>query len=119
MALSAKEAAIELGTDARTFRKFMRAVTPKEDQPGQGNRYAIEQKQLKQLRKQFDDWAKPKAAPAEEKAKTNGKTKKPRVTDEAIDISEDIEVDEPSDEELIALDEAADDLLDEDIFDLD
>jgi len=123
MALSAKEAAIELGTDARTFRKFMRAITPKEDQPGQGNRYAIEEKDLKKLRKQFSDWAKPKATSTEEKVKTNGtgtKTKKTKkAAEEVVDITEDIEVDEPSDEEIMALDEASDELLDEDIFDLD
>jgi hypothetical protein len=59
--LTAKEAARELGTDARTFRKFMRAITPKEEQPGQGNRYSIEQRKMRTLKQQFDEWAKPKA----------------------------------------------------------
>jgi hypothetical protein len=59
--LSAKEAARELGTDARTFRKFMRATTSKEDQPGQGNRYAIPKTRIKKLKTAFDEWNKPKA----------------------------------------------------------
>lgn len=58
--LSAKEAARELGTDARTFRKFMRATTSKEDQPGQGNRYAIPKTRIKKLKTAFDEWNKPK-----------------------------------------------------------
>lgn len=58
--LSAKEVARELGTDQRTLRKFLRAVTPKEDQPGQGNRWLIEPKDVKKLRKQFEEWGKAK-----------------------------------------------------------
>lgn len=120
MALSAKEAAIELGTDARTFRKFMRNILPKEDQPGQGNRYAIEEKDLKKLRKQFADWSKPKATPTEEKAKTNGKGKKAKPADEVVDITDEVDVDVLSDEDLEDLMQSdPEDLLDEDIFDLD
>jgi hypothetical protein len=131
MALSAKEAARELGTDARTFRKFMRAITPKEDQPGQGNRYAIEEKQLKKLRKQFTDWSAPKAKEDEGNGEvTKPKAKKSKV-EEAIDITDDVEIefedaeleitedDEPTDAELMSLEEGIDDLLDGDVLDLD
>ena len=30
-----------LGTDARTTRKFLRSITPKEDQPGKGSRWEV------------------------------------------------------------------------------
>ena len=122
MALSAKEAAIELGTDARTFRKFMRSILKKEDQPGQGNRYAIEEKDLKKLRKQFDDWSTPKAKPDEEPS-TNGAKKKGKKAkeQEVVDISDEVDdlEAEPTEEELMALEDASDDVLDEDIFELD
>jgi hypothetical protein len=123
MALSAKEAAIELDTDARTFRKFMRAVLPKEDQPGQGNRYAIDEKDIKKLRKLFAEWNTPKAKPEEVEATTNGKGKKKgkKVTEEAVDVTVDaVEVDEEPDEaDLIDIEAGIDALLDEDVFELD
>lgn len=52
--LSAKEAATELGTDARTLRKFLRK---KSGLVGQGQRWEIDRKDLKALRKEFEDWA--------------------------------------------------------------
>jgi len=133
--LSAKEAAIELGTDARTFRKFMRSITPKDDQPGQGNRYAIESKDIKKLKKQFEDFNTKKPT----KASSNGSTPHDEVVDvdddellDEIDLSiddADEEVDEdddgepvdlaeldPDEDELLALDEDPD--LEEDIEEL-
>lgn len=59
--LSAKEAARELGIDARTFRKFMREILAPEDQPGQGNRYHIDSKDIKKLKKKFEKWQRPRA----------------------------------------------------------
>jgi transposase len=111
--MSAKEVAREFGVDARTFRKFMRAVLPKEDQPGQGNRYQIETKQLKKLRKLFDEWHSPKPskaaengeAPAKPKKSKKKKSKEPEVadlTEEASDeVIDDLDLlDGPIDDEL-------------------
>lgn len=119
--LSAKEAARELGVDARTFRKFMRATLAKEDQPGQGNRYHISSKDMKKLRKRFEEWRTPRPG---KKAKTNGaepeviedvpkkpkkqrKSKDPEVADltddlgmEELDLSE---LEGPSDDELLEI----------------
>lgn len=108
--LSAKEAARELGIDARTFRKFMRAILDKEDQPGQGNRYHIEAKQIKKLKKQYAEWQSPR--PKAEEANGDGgkpkakKNKTPKVDpDEAIEMvtDDDLTLEDlegPSDEEL-------------------
>jgi hypothetical protein len=84
MALSAKEVAREFGVDARTFRKFMRAILPKEEQPGQGHRYRFEEKELKKLRKRFDEWRSPKA----DKTEVDGQITKARRSrvDEIVDI---------------------------------
>lgn len=106
--LSAKQAAQQLGTDARTLRKFMRAITPKENQPGQGNRYAIEEDLIPELQVKFTDWAKGK------KASPNGQE---AAVDEEIEdeelIDEDMLVDdsEPTDDEI-------EDMEDEEEFDL-
>ena len=51
--LTASQLAEELNTDSRTVRKFLRSVTPKDDQPGKGSRWTIEKKNLRSLRTQF------------------------------------------------------------------
>ena len=90
--LSAKEAANKLGTDARTLRKFLRK---RSGVIGQGNRWAIEPKELKKLRKEFEKWqaegAKPKATTDEAPSKSKAKNKKPNTnTDsELIDTVDD------------------------------
>lgn len=57
MSMSAKEVAREFGTEPRTFRKFLRSITDREMQPGQGGRWTFEQKELKKLKKQYDEWS--------------------------------------------------------------
>lgn len=43
-----------LEANPRTVRKFLRSVTPVEDQPGKGGRWQIEKKDLRSLKKQFE-----------------------------------------------------------------
>ena len=94
--LSAKEVARMIGTDARTFRKFMRSVTDPDDQPGQGGRYAIDPDEVPAIQKAFDKWSKPST-----NDKKGKKGKKTKVVD-AVDL----------DDEVVELDDA---LLDEDV----
>lgn len=54
--LSPAELAVELESDARTIRKFLRSVTPKDEQPGKGSRWTIERRSLRTLRKQYAEW---------------------------------------------------------------
>lgn len=42
-----------LGTDARTARKFLRSITPKDSHPGKGARWAIEKRDVRSLRTRF------------------------------------------------------------------
>ncbi len=51
--ITTAELSTELGTDARTARKFLRSITPKADQPGKGSRWAIEKRDLRSLKSQF------------------------------------------------------------------
>jgi hypothetical protein len=99
--LSAKEAARELGIDARTFRKFMREILDVEDQPGQGNRYHIDSKDIKKLKKKFEKWQRPKSKaspsnpiviPDDEEDDDPHQT----MIENALDFGDD-----PSDEELM------------------
>ena len=62
--LTATELAAELDTTGREVRKFLRSITPKEDQPGKGSRWGIEKKNLRSLKSQHAKWLK-----AQEEAK--------------------------------------------------
>jgi len=52
--LNITELSTELETTPRVARKFLRSVTPVEDQPGKGGRWEIQKGQLRKLRKQFE-----------------------------------------------------------------
>jgi len=99
--LSAKEAARELGTDARTLRKFFRSGKSPIDPVGQGGRYGISKKDMKKVKKAFTAWS-------------AGSKKKTDAPDEiADDVEEFIETVND------ALDEAeADDVVEVDLDDL-
>lgn len=55
--LSTKEAAAEIGTDARTLRKFIRSDSCSFDAVGQGKRYEFSKKDVNQLKKAFLAWS--------------------------------------------------------------
>lgn len=107
--LTAALLADALGTDARTARKFLRSITPKDAQPGKGSRWEIKatKTELTALAKKFakftaeQDAAKAKrdeatATPAEEAPPVN-----PLDDDENPLVDEDTE---PTDAELEAID---------------
>lgn len=105
--MSAKEVAQEFGTDARTLRKFLREVTPKEDQPGQGGRWTFTKGEATKLRKKFDRWSDEgaKSTPAEPKAKRAKKETEAPPEPEEIDLDDeeilDLEdLDDPDEDEL-------------------
>lgn len=54
--LTPADLATELGSDARTVRKFLRSITPRDEQPGKGSRWNIEKKELRSLRSKFSKW---------------------------------------------------------------
>lgn len=65
--ITTTEFAAELETDTRTARKFLRSITPKDQQPGKGARWEIAgtKTNLNKMRKQFNEWH---ATQAQEKA---------------------------------------------------
>lgn len=83
------EFAAELDTDTRTARKFLRSITPKEEQPGKGARWAITgtKTNLNKMRKQFINWSETQAA---EKAKREAE----KAETPAEDTVDEIELDD-------------------------
>jgi hypothetical protein len=76
--LNVTELAETLDTTPRTARKFLRSVTPVEDQPGKGGRWQIKKADVRSLTKKFKDFQ-------EEHMR--------------VPTGEDIEVDDASDED--------------------
>jgi hypothetical protein len=62
--LTPKELAIELDTDPRTVRKFLRSEEGMNDKVGKGQRWAIEARQVRSLKVRFAKWVDAKS-PAE------------------------------------------------------
>lgn len=63
-----------VNSDGKTVRKFLRSITPREDQPGKGSRWELPgtKREVTRLQKQFRDWnakqLEERAARAAEKA---------------------------------------------------
>jgi hypothetical protein len=61
-ALSAKDVALALDVDAKTFRRFVRSYVKRiggvigEDTPGRGGRYAFDESELPAIRDAFSAW---------------------------------------------------------------
>ena len=65
--LTPKELAVELNSDPRTVRKFLRecARAAEVETPGKGSRWAIESKHVRTLRTGFQRWSERGAKAAE------------------------------------------------------
>ena len=95
--LTPADLAAELGTDARTARKFLRSITPRDEQPGKGSRWAIKgtKTEIARLRKGFTAF---QAAQDEARAKRAEAKAAEEATIEVDEVDE-----EPTAEELEAL----------------
>lgn len=54
--ITVTELAENLDTTPRTARKFLRSVTPEDKQPGKGGRWQIEKRDIRSLKKKFEDF---------------------------------------------------------------
>ena len=104
--LSAKQIATKLGTDAKTFRRFLRSSSCTIDAVGQGGRYEFGSGDIAVLAKQFEAWRKPgkKAVPL----KPSTQKRPLSVVEEKSQrvILEDD--DEPTEDELASIDDERD-----------
>lgn len=85
------EFATEVGTDGRTVRKFLRSITPKDEQPGKGSRWALPgtKRDLDKLTKRFNEWtAKQDADRAARAEKAAAEVESDEVDDEDIELDE-------------------------------
>jgi hypothetical protein len=93
--------ASEIGTDPKTLRKFLRSVTPRDEQPGKGSRWVLPgtKTAIAKARRDFAKWQKEQADAAAERA-----AKAAKDATDALEATEDIdedalEVDEDTQEE--------------------
>ena len=75
--INIQDFAAALEANPRTVRKFLRSVTPVENQPGKGGRWQIEKKDLRSLKKKFETYIEEHTRQAE------------AVPDEVIEDTED------------------------------
>ena len=102
--ITAAELASELGTDGRTARKFLRSITPRDEQPGKGRRWGIDggKRNIAKMRKQFAEFAAAQeAARAEREAAAEAAAAPAEEIDDTIDFDS---LEGPTDEELAELD---------------
>jgi heterodisulfide reductase subunit A-like polyferredoxin len=103
--LTAGDLADKLGTDARTARKFLRSITPKDQQPGKGSRWGIKATEARSMPKKFNAWV------ADQEAKAAARAEKAAQAEEATDEAEEVD-EEPTAEELEALEPTDEELAD-------
>lgn len=56
--INTQDFASQLGTDPRTVRKYLRSITPKDEQPGKGSRWVLDgnKKSITSHKKRFNEW---------------------------------------------------------------
>lgn len=88
------EFAVEVESDGRTVRKFLRSITPKEEQPGKGSRWALPgtKRDVARLKKQFAEWTARQAEEAEKRRAAQAESDE--TTDEVTDPADELELDD-------------------------
>ena len=61
--INVRDLSEELDTSPRVARKFLRSITPVENQPGKGGRWNIEKRDLRSLKKKFLTFAETRMRP--------------------------------------------------------
>jgi hypothetical protein len=79
------EFAVEVGSDGKTVRKFLRSITPKDEQPGKGSRWQLDgnKRSIATMTKNFNAWKAEQAKLAAERAQ-----KAAEVAAEAVEVEE-------------------------------
>lgn len=90
----------------RELRKFLRATTPRDEQPGKGGRYALDltKRDITKMKKNFIAWhaEQEEARKARTEAKKAESDKAPKTDDEPIEDDADMtpEGDEPTEQDI-------------------
>lgn len=101
--ITVSEFATELDTDPRTARKFLRSVTPADDQPGKGSRWAIEKRDIRSLRSKFTKWTTAQEAAKNDRIAQNAeKATKVTITEEVPETDDSLDsLEGPTDDEML------------------
>lgn len=86
------EFAVQVESDGRTVRKFLRSITPKDEQPGKGSRWSLPgtAREVNKMKRQFSEWT-----AAQEKARTEREEKAAEeATAEVAEVEEDVDLDD-------------------------
>lgn len=88
------EFATEVNSDGRTVRKFLRSITPREEQPGKGSRWVLPgtKREVTTLKNRFTKWTEDQEAARAARAEKAAQEADENSTDE-VDDSE-LELDE-------------------------
>ena len=84
--INIQDFAAALEANPRTVRKFLRSVTPVENQPGKGGRWQIEKKDLRSLKKKFETYIEEHTRTSNDEEITE--TMVDEVTEDTIDQAE-------------------------------
>ena len=79
-----------VGSTGREVRKFLRSITPRDEQPGKGSRWALPgtKREVNKLQKQFNEWH---AAQLQERAERAAKAAQEAAAEVTEDDSEVLE----------------------------
>lgn len=113
---SAKQVATKLGIDAKTMRKFFRSPASTVTPVGFGGRYSILAEDMPRVEEEFTKWKQNKAPKGRRPSKSAPRNARSIVDLEETEISFD-EFEEPTDEELMALDDEFFDSFEDNSFD--
>lgn len=104
--ITVTDLALELDTDARTARKFLRSITPTDAQPGKGSRWSIEKREVRSMKSKFT-----KFLAAADKVRTDRELARQATIDAPTDEVgvDDFELAEPTAEDLAEIDFSDDD----------
>lgn len=81
------EFAATVNSDGKTVRKFLRSITPKEEQPGKGSRWALPagKREVTKLTKQFNEWSAKQAEERAARAQAKAEEAAAAVVEEELD----------------------------------
>lgn len=99
--ITVSDLALELDTDARTARKFLRSITDADAQPGKGSRWAIEKREVRSMKSKFTKFT---AAQAQARLDRELAKDATTSTDEVEVEVDDFEIAEPTAEDLAEID---------------
>ena len=127
---TAKQVASRCGTDAKTMRKFFRSSHSTVEPVGQGGRYVFDSKDFPQIKREFDAWT--KRASVQKRATQSPRIDRQHAQGVAQEVAEEGEfsydevmaafadqeaqelAEEPTDEEILEMDDLELDDLEED-----